>query len=101
MSEGKEQLKTFIQAKFHEYDTERYPDYVKDYFGTNDYEKLMEHNRKLIDEMSESDIEDLLTLMKLRKRHKMMNMDKESMVPFDTSGFIFTMNDELVIFNER
>ncbi len=43
----------------------------------------------------------LINLIKLIKKEKIFNMDKETMVDFDSSGFCWNKKRQLVIFNER
>ena len=43
----------------------------------------------------------LINLIKLIKKQKIHNMDKETMVDFDSSGFCWNKDKKLVIFNER
>lgn len=67
------------------------------YFGN--YDELIEYQRKALEPMSEGQIASLEMLILMIPT--MNNMDKESMVVFETSGFVFNKNAKIVIFNER
>ena len=43
----------------------------------------------------------LINLIKLIKKQKIHNMDKETMVEFDSYGFYWNKDKKVVIFNER
>ena len=56
--------------------------------------------KEKIKTLSKSEILELLVLMNLIQKG-IGNMDKESMVVFNASGFCYDANGKLVIFNER
>ena len=64
-----------------------------------DYYHFINHNRNKLNECSEKNIIRLMHIMTMIKEN-MWNMDLESCVPFQTSGFCFT-NNCLVLFNYR
>ena len=69
---------------------------MKRYFGTDSYD-----NMNHIDNIDDDTIRELTIIMRWIKESKIMNMDKESMAPFWTSGFVFTLSGELIIFNKK
>lgn len=60
----------------------------------------MEHNKYKLEEIDNQELNFLYYLMVKIEDNQVMNMDKETMVPFTTRGFMYH-NDTLIIFNER
>ena len=93
-------LKDFIRRGFCEGNIDKHPDTCEKFMGITDYDELILHNNNIIDSLEDPKIEQLVGLMNMIKGDfKVCNMDFESMVPFDTEGFIFDMNNNLIIFN--
>ena len=101
----KTELKDFIESNMNQYDLDRNYDDNRN-LPFKDKDKLYESNFKQIDELDNRMIHKLLMLKELiqnglGENSKCFNMDKESMVPFWTSGFCLNKAGGLVIFNER
>lgn len=63
-------------------------------------ERLFQFNDQHIDNLSESEARDL-DVLRCSIINGFSTMDKESMVPFDASGFVFSTDGKLIVFNER
>jgi hypothetical protein len=125
MAEMKSEIKEFIREHFDADDLERARDLSSNCFkaayqvelddqAKNDsddmqrkIERLWEENDQIIDDLEyvyqddERNLVCLHQLMEWISELNVKNMDKESMVAFRSSGFIFGPKGNLVIFNER
>ena len=102
----KTELKDYIKARMWYIGIDPNPGYRYRYFPFKNIEELHEHNFQQIDKLNPKMIHKLLMLKSLiqdgvGEDNKCRNMDKESMVPFRTSGFCFNKKGDLIIFNER
>lgn len=97
MEELKDELIEFVKKNFSDYDIER--ENGPEYFG-EDINTIIENNTKIIKNMKDDGLIFLKSLMEEIKKGHLNNMDKECMVPFSTSGFVFH-GGKLIIFNER
>ena len=91
-------IKEFIRENISDYDIER-ADYES--WNFQDIDELYELNDKMVDKCDSNMLIWLINLIKLIKKEKICNMDKEAMVDFDSSGFCWNKKRQLVIFNER
>lgn len=62
---------------------------------------LYEFNDKIIDKLNPTKLLEVICLIKLINKRGLKNMDKESFVVWDASGFCWNNKKELVLFNER
>ena len=69
--------------------------------GFKNIDELYELNDKMVDKFDSNMIIWVINLTKLKKKQKIHNMDKETMVDFKSSGFYWNKDKKLVIFNER
>lgn len=64
------------------------------------YQTLMNYNKNILSRKTKDELLMLHNLMLMIKSKMIMNMDKENMVPFKSSGFVFTIGGRLIIFND-
>jgi len=98
MKNYKNKIKEFIRKNISDNDIER-TDFES--WGFQDIDELYELNDKMVDKCDSNMTIWLINLIKLIKKQKIHNMDKETMVDFDSSGFCWNKDKKLVIFNER
>jgi len=125
----RQEIKTFVRENMDTYDIERREDCLEkdlidketykkweekfDAYGCDNHTefflaKLMFRNDDIIDKMDPVRFERVYNLFKLiqeenkeSKNSMFYHMDKEEMVPFPISGFIFSTEGKLISFNER
>ena len=100
LSLRKQNLIRFIYERFDKYEFDRSKAYVGDvtkYFPT--YEAFMNFQTQTIDQFSEKDIDAIEYLINLLPMLQLM--DKESMIPWPASGFVFAPDLTIVLFHER
>jgi len=98
MDKKRNYIKNFIRETMDESELERTDFEQWQFSNIEEFYKLNDH---IVDKCSETMIQWLINLIKLIKKEKLHNMDKESMVNFPTSGFCCNKDKQLVIFNER
>lgn len=92
-------IKAFIRENMCYYDVERANGL--DSFGVDSLEELFEFNDAHVDKLSLRDLKRVNVIMKMLQADEIETMDKESMVSFGASGFVYNANGRLIIFNER
>jgi len=98
IAKGKKIIKKFVKSTIDDYDIERTD---MDEWHFKDIDALYEFNDIIINNLDDTMVMWLCQLIKYIKKDKICNMDKETMVPFPTSGFCWNLEGKLVIFNER
>jgi hypothetical protein len=93
----------FIKDKLNDYDVERtdFEDWVFSGDEEPNIEKIYALNKKKLLSCPDSFIDYLLYSIRLIKKEVIYNMDKESMIPFPTSGFCWNAKGNFIFFNER
>jgi hypothetical protein len=91
----------FIKRRFDDYDLERAKQRREPEWDFKSIEKFYKHQKACLKKLDETSLDRLIMLMKMIQEGGMMNMDKESMVSFSTSGFFFDKEEKLTVFNER
>ena len=91
-------IKDFVFSTMEEYDLERDDEYE---LGFKTYNAFKKKNNEMIKLCTNDDIIWLTGLIDRINNNKLRNMDKQYMIPFETSGFCWNKEGNLVIFNER
>ena len=91
-------IKKFVLKLMRKYDFERDHD---QWLGFKKFSEFRKKNKQMIELCSNSDIDWLMELIKKINSNKIKNMDKDSMVPFDVSGFCWNNYNKLVIYNNN
>ena len=85
---------------FDEDDWERALCYDAEYVTCKTYSKFLRIQKKEVDKLDDEHEQLALSLMNLINHKGMSHFDKETMSPFEMSGFII-INDDFCTFNER
>jgi len=95
----RQEIYSFIKSRMDKYDFDR--GYASEYIGDN-YINFLRYNE---DQAMNISVEELTFVTFLKNRIQngyISNMDKNSMIPFQASGFAWNpKNGQLIIFNER
>ena len=98
MDQRKQRIIDFILDHFDGDDFERNQNYGSE-INFETYDELEAFQRSLVNGFNESSIATTELLIKLIP---MINiMDKEGMIPWESSGFLFNSDHKIVIFHER
>lgn len=103
LSDKKEYIKNFIYKTMDDYSYERAEELGNDLNDWNfkSYDHFCKYNSKKVDKSKKKFINWLIQLSYMISQNKIGNMDKESMVVFNSSGFCWDKNGRFVIFNEQ
>jgi len=101
--ERKQHIETlfgFICENMADYDLKRA---CSEYWNFATYKEFTTFQHKCLEGLSEKHLERLLSLQMMIEDPilQVHTMDKESMAPFECSGFAFDLRERLVVFNER
>ncbi len=89
------QIKGFVCDNMTEYCLER-----RDW-DFEDIDEFYRWNSKIIDKLTQDQLNEAHIIMNMIKQKRLCNMDKESMADFSSSGFCYNKSRKMVIFNER
>ncbi len=97
-------LYQFIVKRFNQYDLERIDPNPElngwhNNQGNIQIDELYQHNQEILAKVSLRQLKYLDATRKLIEGNDLRIMDKEMMLPWDASGFIFNYKGKLIIFN--
>lgn len=102
--QNRQELYAFIASTFTDYDFDRAVSSSRFFSGFDSYETFLQYQQTVIDSLNLEQLTAYYTLMLLIRGDSLDQMDKESMIPFESSGFCFIYRNggtRCVTFHER
>ncbi len=96
----RQNLYQFIATHMDQYELSRVDPTAPNGWGDRNIKNLLQHNKQVLSGLDAKQLESL-SLLKTFIETNLEIMDKETMIPWKASGFIFNYENRLIVFHER